>query len=200
MSHAAAAEELGRAIRDARIGDGLSQATLAKRLGVSRVTIGRLERGEDVSMKTALAALRICGMRLETVDARGWLTAYEHSRAIGSELDNDDHSFALRLLRQALEDLDYLIERVDQRALETFFAREPNIDDPRWDGFFKLALRERSRRGHITAPNWAQSAPLPEPFFPARPSRRFIGRTIEQTSASFAHANVWIDERDLAYA
>ena len=200
MSQATVPEELGQAIRDARINAGLSQATLANRLGVSRVTIGRLERGEDVSMTTALAALRTCGMGLATVETRGWLTAYEHSRAIGRELDNGDHLFALRLLRQALEDLDYLIERVDERALETFFAQEPNIDDPRWEGFFKLALLERCRRGNVTAPNWTRPTPLPEPFFPARPSRRFIARTIEQTLASFAQANVWIDERDLAYA
>jgi len=193
-------EDLGQAIREARISTGLSQATLAGRLGVSRVTIGRLERGEDVSMATALAALRACGMGLATVETRGWLTAYEHSRAIGRELDNDDPSFALRLLRQALEDLSYLIERVDERALEAFFAQEPNIEDPRWEGFFKLALREKCRRENVEAPRWTQSNPLPEPFFPARPSRRFIARTIEQTLASFAQANVWIDQRDLAYA
>ena len=200
MSHATVPEELGAAIRDARIKTGLSQATLATRLGVSRVTIGRLERGEDVSMATALAALRTCGMGLATVETRGWLTAHEHSRAIARELDRGDPLFALRLLRQALEDLDYLMERGDEGALGTFFARAPIVDDPRWESFFKIALGERCRRGDITPPSWTQSGPLSEPFFPARPSRRFIARTIDGTSSSFARANIWIDERDLAYA
>lgn len=53
--------ELGRAIKDARIAIGMQQNDLAQLLGVSRMTVSRLERGESVSMSTALAALTECG-------------------------------------------------------------------------------------------------------------------------------------------
>jgi len=53
--------EFGSAIRRARQGRSLLQADLAARLGVSRMTISRLERGEAVGLETALRALSECG-------------------------------------------------------------------------------------------------------------------------------------------
>lgn len=58
---------LGRVIRDARRGRGLQQADLAERLGVSRMTISRLERGDAVSIDTVLRALAECGVALVAV-------------------------------------------------------------------------------------------------------------------------------------
>ena len=53
--------ELGEAVRRVRIERGLTQADLAERLGVVRMTISRLEQGEAVSMETSLRALAECG-------------------------------------------------------------------------------------------------------------------------------------------
>jgi transcriptional regulator with XRE-family HTH domain len=58
---------LGRAIRDARRSRGLQQADLAERLGVSRMTVSRMERGESVSIETVLRSLTECGVALVVV-------------------------------------------------------------------------------------------------------------------------------------
>lgn len=65
MHHPAAliydATELGACIRRLRREKGLHQGELAERLGITRMTISRLERGESVSIDTALRALSECG-------------------------------------------------------------------------------------------------------------------------------------------
>jgi transcriptional regulator with XRE-family HTH domain len=53
--------ELGSHVRRARQQKGLRQEELADRLGVTRMTVSRLERGEPVSVDTALRALSECG-------------------------------------------------------------------------------------------------------------------------------------------
>ncbi|MDV3129884.1 helix-turn-helix domain-containing protein [Mycobacterium sp. 21AC1] len=53
--------ELGDRIRAARQAKGLHQEELAERIGVTRMTISRLERGDAVSADTALRALSECG-------------------------------------------------------------------------------------------------------------------------------------------
>lgn len=53
--------ELGDHVRRARQEKGLRQEELADRIGVTRMTLSRLERGEPVSVDTALRALSECG-------------------------------------------------------------------------------------------------------------------------------------------
>jgi HTH-type transcriptional regulator / antitoxin HipB len=53
--------ELGDAVRRVRTEQAMTQAELAERLGVVRMTISRLEQGEAVSIETALRALAECG-------------------------------------------------------------------------------------------------------------------------------------------
>ena len=141
MDHAlGGAQALGDAIRGARNRLALSQEALASRIGVGRMTVSRLERGEEVSMATALDALRVCGMTVTVAQARGWMTAAEHAGAIADELAQGNQDFALRLLRQALEDLDHLATRNDQGALDQFLAQPPSIDDERWEQLLVLTL------------------------------------------------------------
>jgi HTH-type transcriptional regulator / antitoxin HipB len=65
MNHVAAlvydTAELGEQIRRVRVQRGLQQDELADRLGVTRMTVSRLERGQSVSVDTALRALSECG-------------------------------------------------------------------------------------------------------------------------------------------
>ncbi|MFV0494094.1 helix-turn-helix transcriptional regulator [Mycobacterium sp.] len=68
---------LGRAIRDARRGRGLQQADLAERLGVSRMTVSRMERGDSVSVDTALRALAECGMALAVIPKFAQITVID---------------------------------------------------------------------------------------------------------------------------
>jgi transcriptional regulator with XRE-family HTH domain len=53
--------EFGARLRALRQAKGLRQEELADRIGVTRMTVSRLERGEAVSVDTALRALSECG-------------------------------------------------------------------------------------------------------------------------------------------
>lgn len=59
--------ELGERVRRARQARGFRQDELANRIGVTRMTISRLERGESVSVDIALRALSECGIALALV-------------------------------------------------------------------------------------------------------------------------------------
>ena len=59
--------DLGAAIRDARDEKGWQQADLAAVLGVSRMTVSRLERGGSVSMDTVVRALAELGREVVIV-------------------------------------------------------------------------------------------------------------------------------------
>lgn len=53
--------EFGEAVRRARKSKGWQQADLAEILGVTRMTVSRLERGGPVNLETAVRALSECG-------------------------------------------------------------------------------------------------------------------------------------------
>ncbi|MGB3356844.1 MAG: helix-turn-helix transcriptional regulator [Mycobacterium sp.] len=59
--------EFGARIRMLRHQKGLRQDELADRIGVTRMTISRLERGEAVNVDTALRALSECGHAIAVV-------------------------------------------------------------------------------------------------------------------------------------
>jgi DNA-binding XRE family transcriptional regulator len=64
MSPAELADELGTRVRSERLRQNLSQATLAERAGVSRITVTRMEAGGGatlVNFLSVLAALRRTG-------------------------------------------------------------------------------------------------------------------------------------------
>lgn len=58
-------QDIGSAVRDARKAIGTNQVDFADSTGVSRSTVQRLERGDDVSVEALLSALAELG--LETV-------------------------------------------------------------------------------------------------------------------------------------
>lgn len=55
-------QDIGAAVRDARKSDGANQVEFADRAGVSRSTVQRLERGDDVSVDALLSALSELGL------------------------------------------------------------------------------------------------------------------------------------------
>lgn len=69
MNHwsALTSAEFGAAIRHVRKQRGWQQADLAEVLGVGRMTVSRLERGESVSLETAMRALSECGYGVAVV-------------------------------------------------------------------------------------------------------------------------------------
>lgn len=58
------AADFGAAVRLARRKSNFTQAHLGERLGVTRMTISRLEQGDSVSIDTAIRALSECGYAL----------------------------------------------------------------------------------------------------------------------------------------
>jgi transcriptional regulator with XRE-family HTH domain len=55
-------EELGRRLRDARLERNLSQAEVAERAGIGRVTLQRMEAGESPSLANFIRVLRVLGL------------------------------------------------------------------------------------------------------------------------------------------
>jgi len=64
VARARTPQELGALVRAVRSEKGWQQADLAELTQVSRMTISRLERGEDVGTHTMLRALSECGYSL----------------------------------------------------------------------------------------------------------------------------------------
>lgn len=58
---------LGVAVKGAREAKGITQETLAARIGSSRATISRLERGSAVSTDTLLSAVAATGYELVAI-------------------------------------------------------------------------------------------------------------------------------------
>lgn len=69
MSRTADGEGFGRQIREARNARGWSQDELAARAGVSRPSVARIERGDDVSTATLVKVARALGLTVEIKDA-----------------------------------------------------------------------------------------------------------------------------------
>jgi HTH-type transcriptional regulator/antitoxin HipB len=81
--------DAGQAVRQLRKAQGLRAGDLAKRMGKSRDTLHRLERGEDVSLGTFLAALATLGHAV-TLTRTGLPTMEEMARRFAEDED-DDH-------------------------------------------------------------------------------------------------------------
>lgn len=60
-------EQLGEFIADVRREKGLTQAEMAKIVGVSHTTLSNLEQGKSVSTATMQRTLQLLGMRLAIV-------------------------------------------------------------------------------------------------------------------------------------
>jgi transcriptional regulator with XRE-family HTH domain len=61
MSDKAILRELGRRVRQKRLAKNLTQESLAKMAGVSRITIGNLEKGQAVTLLTFVQVLHSLG-------------------------------------------------------------------------------------------------------------------------------------------
>jgi HTH-type transcriptional regulator/antitoxin HipB len=76
-------DELGGLIRSLRKEKGLTQAVLARQLGMSRGTISSIEKGTipEIGIRKIEAILRVLGYRLTAVPARGRPTLDELKRS-----------------------------------------------------------------------------------------------------------------------
>ena len=84
-------------LRNLRVRAGLSQEAMAKKLGVSRVQISRIERGiSSTPVETIVAWHRACGYRLEAVGLANEAESEALARAL-SKLDGEDLREVLRV-------------------------------------------------------------------------------------------------------
>ena len=67
-------QDIGAAVREARKLDGANQIEFADRAGISRSTVQRLERGDDVSVAALMLALAELGLEAVIVPRGAQLT------------------------------------------------------------------------------------------------------------------------------
>lgn len=68
VAEAVNAFRLGEVVRERRLGQNLTQAELGKRMGVKKSQISKLERGEDMSLRSMRRVFRALGVESATLD------------------------------------------------------------------------------------------------------------------------------------
>lgn len=130
---------LGRRIRDARNQRGLTQQALADALDASRDTVWRMERGENVTSDTVVAALRYLGL-----DEPGLTSDAEPSA--------DRQALARALLRayDSSPAMALTLEAIAKPHLDVQGTRPPAIAPPADEQESAVAAlaRGRTTRGH----------------------------------------------------
>ncbi len=103
-------ELLGRSIRRARVGAGLTQASLARRLGLARSSIANLERGSQGPTAYGLVRLvRVLGLHgICAMDVEDDVTAGLRSELIDRTRERDR-------LRQALAQISAATANVNEK-------------------------------------------------------------------------------------
>lgn len=186
------AADLGTAIRSARLAQGLSQAELAERAGVSRKLIGELEAGkEGAALGTALAVASSLGLPWRTPDETPQAVLEEGADGIRMELDRGDTDMALRLALDATRRL---------RSMAPKTLKKPrSTGDPHWDALLAAGARI-AVRGTGPRPRWGKR--LPTAWFPAADTRALSDAyrqlTIRRTPKELADFNIFLNDKSLA--
>ena len=69
MSDKAIIRDIGKRIRQMRLNKNISQKTLSEKIGIHRVTLSKIERGQQISLLTLIQIMRGLGelQRLENI-------------------------------------------------------------------------------------------------------------------------------------
>ncbi|MCJ7666521.1 MAG: helix-turn-helix transcriptional regulator [Actinobacteria bacterium] len=69
MSDKAIVRDIGKRIRQMRLNKNISQKTLSEKIGIHRVTLSKIERGQQISLLTLIQIMRGLGelQRLENI-------------------------------------------------------------------------------------------------------------------------------------
>ena len=69
MSDKAIVRDIGKRIRQMRLNKNISQNTLSEKIGIHRVTLSKIERGQQISLLTLIQIMRGLGelQRLENI-------------------------------------------------------------------------------------------------------------------------------------
>ncbi len=185
-------------IQTARIDAGVSNAELARRLGVTAGAVSQLERSERdgsirwETLERALSALDRRPVIAMTTAPRG--SAYDAQAitdSINRALDEGDETFALRVLTRGA-----------QRARswshpDDLSVRSSRIKDPRWEALFGAVYGDALTG--TEKPAWAHPARLSRRWYVSRfaPLRE---RAKTTTPERLRELNIFIDARSLERA
>jgi len=194
-------EDLGGAVREARLASGLTQQQLATAARVSRKLIVELEAGHQrAELGKALMVLSALGIGLtgHGTELQRTLQALigDKARSISRELAHGDHDFALRLA------VDLFTEARDAGdGHETPFLRRPEpTGNPKVDTLILAGLRWAlgSKDGDLRP--WPAPKALRSPWFAygfRGLSEAWKDLSTRETPPELASANVYIRERSL---
>lgn len=187
------AAELGTAIRAARLGRGLTQDGLGRRVGLSRKCIGDLEAGKErAELGSALAVAGALGLWWQTPAPTPQAVLEEAAAGIRRELAHGDSDMALRIALDATNRL---------RRMPTSSLKKPHsTGDPRWDAL--LAGGARIARRGVTEKKLRWGSRLAEPWFPGAETRQLGDRyrqlTIRRTPKELAELNIYLNDTSLS--
>lgn len=195
MGTISTAQELGRAIRGARIQSGLSQQELASKTRQSRKFIIDLESGKETaelgaSLRVA-DALNICWTAPPPTPQA---ILDETARDIARELSSGDSEFALRIAMDSLKQL---------KMMKPEHLKKPSpTGSERFDALLAAGARIALDGNSAQKPRWG--AKLQEPWFPGGDTRSmsdaFRELTIKRTSKAFADFNIFLKDNSLEMA
>lgn len=185
-------------IQTARIEAGVTNAELARRLGVTAGAVSQLERSERdgsirwESLERALAALdRRPVLAMTTASREAAYDAEAITDSINRALDDGDETFALRVLTRGAQ-------RAKASSISDRLAeRASKIKDPRWESLFGAVYGDALPGDQ--KPEWAHPARLPRRWYVSRfaPLRE---RAKTTTPARLRELNIFLDARSLERA
>lgn len=192
MGTISTAHDLGRAIRGARIQNGLSQQELASKTGQSRKFIVDLESGKETAeLGASLRVANALDIHWAAPLPTPQLILDEAARDIAHELSSGDNEFALRIAMDSLKKL---------KMMKPEHLKKPkSTGSERFDAL--LAAGARIALDGISArkPRWGVK--LQNPWFPGADTRSmseaFKELTIKRTPKAFADFNIFLKDNSL---
>lgn len=180
-------------LRAARQASGLTQAEVARRLGVDQSQVARAESGRvELSAANLDRYLGACRYRLVAVPTIA-NTAADVALAVSIELRDGDTSGAFRAVIQLINDLDSVAPAVTTSLVAT---RPINVN-AQYDALLAGAIEWKLNRLGLPVPSWVQQCPaLDSPWWVYEP---FTGDAdVEKgTPPELRRRGVFVDEIDL---
>lgn len=183
-------------IQTARLEQGVTNAELAQRLGVTRGAISQLERSEregSIRWETLERALDALGRRpivsMSETKSRRAYDAESVTDSINQALDDGDETFALRLLTRAAQ-----VVREAGPAEADPWARSSRIKDAKWEALFGAVYGAALSSDDL--PAWASPQRLPRRWYVSQfaPLRE---RAKTTTPTLLRELNIYLDANSL---
>lgn len=182
-------------IQTARLEAGVSNAELARRLGVTAGAVSQLERSERdgsirwETLERALSALeRRPVLSMTTASKEVAYDAEAITDSINRALDDGDETFALRILTRGAQ------RAKASPSANDLSTRSSRIKDPRWEALFAAVYGDALPAEQ--KPAWAHPARLSRRWYVSRfaPLRE---RAKTTTPARLRELNIFLDARSL---